>query len=117
MFEIQQELAVLSRQMGQLTSHFTDSDRQRAEEAVHVAAIQAAYKSEEERRKEQEIQEWSACMYSLHAVQIVVLEGKSGNTTAAGRLSAAEEKRKSREKLRATFSEKGLVEGLVFGGS
>ena len=86
-------LAVLSRQLGQLTSCFTDSDRQRAEEATHhVTAMQAAYKAKEERRKGQEIQEWNARMSSLHAVRIA-LEGKSGTTIAAGRLSTAEEKK------------------------
>ena len=47
--KIKQQLAVLSRQLGQLTSRFTDSERQRAEEAAHVAAMQAAHKAKEER--------------------------------------------------------------------
>ena len=47
MSEIQQQLAVLSRQLGQLASRFTDSERQRAEEAATAAAIQAAQKAEE----------------------------------------------------------------------
>ena len=51
MFEIQQQLAVLSRQLGQLASRFIDSGRQRAEEAATAAAMQAAQKAEEERRK------------------------------------------------------------------
>ena len=62
MFEIQQQLAILSRQLGQLASRFTDSKRQRAEEAATSAAIQAAQKADEERRKEQEVQEWNARM-------------------------------------------------------
>ena len=41
MSEIQQQLAVLSRHLGQLASRFTDSERQRAEEATNAAAIQA----------------------------------------------------------------------------
>ena len=117
MSEIQQQLAVLSRQLGQLASRFADSERQRAEEAANVTAMQAPHKAEEERRKGQEVQELNARMSSLRAVQIA-LEGKSGTTTAAGRLSIDEEKKsKSRGKLRATFSEQGLVEGLIFGGS
>ena len=92
MSEIQQQLAVLSRQLGKLASRFTDIERQRAEEAATTAAIQAAQKAEEERRKGQEVQEWNARMSSLQAVQIA-LERKSGTTTAAGRLSTAEEKK------------------------
>ena len=65
MSEIQQQLAVLSRQLGQLAPRFTDSERQRAEEAATAAAVQAAQKAEEERRKGQEVQEWNACMSSL----------------------------------------------------
>ena len=42
MFEIQQQLTVLSRKLGQLASCFTDSERQRAKEAAHAAAMQAA---------------------------------------------------------------------------
>ena len=57
MSEIQQQLTVLSRQTGQLTSRFTYSERQRAEGAAHVAAMQAAPKAKEERRKGQEVQE------------------------------------------------------------
>ena len=34
MSEIQQQLVVLSRQLGQLASRFTDRERQRAEEAA-----------------------------------------------------------------------------------
>ena len=44
------------------------------------------------RRKRRQVQEWNAHMSSLHVVQIV-LEGKRGTTTAAGRLSIAEEKK------------------------
>ena len=57
MSEIQQQLAVLSRQLGQLATRFTESERQRAEEAATATAIQAAQKAEEERRKGQEVQE------------------------------------------------------------
>ena len=42
MSEIQQQLTVMSRQLGQLASQFTDSQRQRAEEAAIAAVIQAA---------------------------------------------------------------------------
>ena len=55
MSEIQQQLAVLPRQLGQLATRFTDSGWQRAEEAAAAAAIQAAQKAEEERRKGQEV--------------------------------------------------------------
>ena len=59
-------------------SRFTDNERQRTDEAAHVAAtIQAAHKAEEERQKGQKVQEENARISSLHAVQIV-LEGKSG---------------------------------------
>ena len=51
MSEIQQQLTVLSRQPGQLASRFTDSERQRAEEAALAAAMQTAQKAVEERRK------------------------------------------------------------------
>ena len=53
MFEVQQQLAVLSRQLGQLASRFIDSERQRAEEAATAAPMQPAQKAEEERRKGQ----------------------------------------------------------------
>ena len=63
MSEIQQQLTVLSRQLGQLASRFTDSERQRAgETANNATAMQAAQKAEEERRKGQEIQERNARM-------------------------------------------------------
>ena len=42
MSEIQQEFSVLSRQMGQLASRFTDSERQIVEEAANATAMQAA---------------------------------------------------------------------------
>ena len=42
MSEIQQHLTVLSIQLGQLASRFTDSQRKRAGEAANVAAIQTA---------------------------------------------------------------------------
>ena len=82
--------------MGQLASSLTYSERQRAEEAANAAAIQAAQKAEEERRKGREVQEWNARMSSLHAFQIA-LEGKSGTITAAGRLSTTEEKQEQGE--------------------
>ena len=102
MSEIQQQLAVLSRQLGQLASRFTDSERQRAEKAATAAAIQAAQKAEEERRKGQEVQEWNARMSSLQAVQIA-LERKFGPTTAAGRLSTAEEKKQEQGEAAGDF--------------
>ena len=83
MSEIQQQLAVLSRQLGQLATRFTDSEWQRAEEAATAAAIQAAQKSEEERRKGQELQEWNARMSSLQAVQNASERGL-GTTAAVG---------------------------------
>ena len=49
MSEIQQQLTVLYRQLGQLALRFTDSERQRAEVTAIAAAIQAAQKSEEDR--------------------------------------------------------------------
>ena len=93
MSEIQQQLNVLSRQMGQLASRLTDNEWQRAEEAANVAAMQAAQKAEEERRKRREAQEWNARMSSLHAV-LKPLEEKSSNSTAGGRLSTAVEKKR-----------------------
>ena len=62
MFEIQQQLAVLSRQLGQLASRFIDSERQRAEKAATTAAMQAAQKAEEERRKGQYKSETLGCL-------------------------------------------------------
>ena len=82
MSEIQQQLTILSRQLGQLASRFTDSQRQRAEEAATSAAVQASQKAEEERRNGQEVQEWNARMYSLQAVQIALKTGSA--TTAVG---------------------------------
>ena len=82
MSKIQQQLSVISRQMEQLASRFTDSERQRAEEATNAAAMQAAQKAEEERRKGREVQEWNARISSLLAVQRVFLEGKSGALAA-----------------------------------
>ena len=67
MSEIQQQLVVLYRQLGQLVTRFTDNERQRAEEAATAAAIQAAQKTEVERRKEQAVQEWNARMSSLQS--------------------------------------------------
>ena len=49
MSEIQQQLSVLSRQIGQPTLRLTYSERQRAEEAANAATVQAARKAEEER--------------------------------------------------------------------
>ena len=63
------------------------------EEAANAAAIQAAQKAEEERRKGREVQEWNARMSFLQAVQIV-LERRSA-ITAVG--SAADERQKQRE--------------------
>ena len=119
MSEIPQQLTALSRQLGQVlivSSFIDDSERQRAEEAANAAAMQAAQKVEEERRKGREVQEWNARMSSLHAVQIA-LEGKSGTTTVAGRLRTAEKKQEQGKAAGATFSEQGLVKGLGFGGS
>ena len=113
MSEIQQQLAVMSRQLRQLATRFTDSERQRAEEAVTAAAIQAAQKPDEERRKGQEVQEWNARMSSLRAVQIA-MERKSGSTTAAGRLSAAEEKRQEQGEAAGDFQRTGPSGGPGF---
>ena len=49
MSEIQHQWPVLIRRMGQLASRFTDSERQRAEEAANAAAVQAAQRAEKER--------------------------------------------------------------------
>ena len=65
--EIQQQLSILSRQMGQLASHFTDSERQRTEEVANAAAMQTVQKAEKERRKGREVQEFNARMSSFHA--------------------------------------------------
>ena len=51
MSEIQQQLSVHSRQMGQILLRFTDSERHRAEEAANAAAMQVAEKAEEARGK------------------------------------------------------------------
>ena len=110
MSEVQQQLTVLSRQLGQLASRFTDSEWQRAEEAANAAAIQAAQKAEEERRKGQEVQEWNARMPSLQAVQIA-LEGKSGTTTAAGRLSTADEEKQEQGEAVGYFQQTGSSRG------
>ena len=106
-------MTVLSRQLGQLASRFTDSERQRAEEAANAAAMQAAQKAEEERQKGQEVQEWKARMSSLHAVQ-VSLEGKSSATTAAGRLSTAEEKKQEQGEAAGYFQRTGPSRGPGF---
>ena len=87
MSEIQQQMTVLSRQMGQLALCFTDSEQQRAKEAASAAAMQAAQKAEEERRKGREVQEWNARMFFLQAVQIA-LESRSATTTV-GRIADA----------------------------
>ena len=81
MSEIQQQLVVLS-----IATRFTDSERQRAEEAATAAAIEAAQKAEEERRKGQEVQEWNVRMPSLQAVQIVSERG-SATTAAVGSMA------------------------------
>ena len=113
MSEIQQQLAVLSRQLGQLATRFTDSERQRGEEAATAAAIQAVQKVEEERRKGQEVQEWNARMSSLRAVQIA-MERKSGTTTVAGRLSTAEEKKQEQGEAAGDFQRTGPSGGPGF---
>ena len=51
----QQQLSVLSRKNGQLAPRFTDSERQRAEEAANAAAMKAAQKAEEEWKKGWEV--------------------------------------------------------------
>ena len=95
MFEIQQQLAVLSRQLGQLASRFIGSERQRAEEAATAAAMQAAQKAEEERRKGQKVQEWNAWMSStIGSLALLLLQA---DTVQLRRRS------KSRGKLLATF--------------
>ena len=78
--------------MGQLSLRFTDSERQRAEEAANVAGMEAARKAEEQ-RKGGEVQEWNARISSLYAVQRA-LEGRSV-TTAAG--STADDKQQQGE--------------------
>ena len=88
--EIQQQMTILSRQMGQLASRFTDSERQRAEEAASAAAMQAAQKAEEERRKGREVQEWNACMCSLQAVQIALEKRSATRATAVVRQEQGE---------------------------
>ena len=80
MSKIQQQLAV---------SRFTDSERQRAEEAANAAAMQAAQKAEEERRKGQEVQQWNARVSFLNTVQRA-LEWRSG-TIAAGITAGAKQ--------------------------
>ena len=77
--EIQQLLTVLFRQMGHLASRLTDNERQPAEEAANDTAMRAAQKSEEERRKGREVQEWNARMSFLQAVRIS-LERRSTTT-------------------------------------
>ena len=75
--------------------------------------MQAAQKAEEERQKGQEVQEWKARMSSLHAVQ-VSLEGKSSATTAAGRLSTAEEKKQEQGEAAGYFQRTGPSRGPGF---
>ena len=98
--------------LGQLRSRLTDSERQRAEEAAHVAAMQAAHKAEEERRKGQKVQGWNAHVSSLHAVQIAL--EKSGTVTAAGRLSTAEEKKQEQREAAGYFQRTGPSGGPGF---
>ena len=59
MSEIQQQLTILSRQLRELVSRFTDNEWRRAEEAANAAAMEAGHKVEEERRKGQEVREWN----------------------------------------------------------
>ena len=54
--EIQHELTVLSRQMGQLALRLTYRERQREEESVNATTMQVAQKAEEEQHKEREVQ-------------------------------------------------------------
>ena len=110
MSEIQQQLVVLSRQLGQLATRFTDSERQRAEEAAIAAAIQAAQKAEEERRKGREVQEWNARMSSLRAVQIA-LETRSATTTAVG---STADVRQEQEEAAGYFQQTGPSGGPGF---
>ena len=91
--EIQQQLSVILRQIVQLASCLTDSERQRAGKAVNAAAMQAASKAEEERRKGREVQAWNPRMSSLHAIQRTL--GERSGTTAAG--STADEKQQQGE--------------------
>ena len=57
MYEVQQQLSIISRQMGQLASRFTDSKRQQAGGGANAAAMQVAQEAEEERRKGRKVQE------------------------------------------------------------
>ena len=91
--KIQQQLIVLCRQFLHLASRFTEIERQRLEEAANAAAMQAAQKVEEERRKGEEVYEWNVFMYSLYEVQRA-MEGRSA-TTAVG--STTDEKQEQGE--------------------
>ena len=77
--------ATQHRQLEQLASRFTDSERQRAEEAATAAAIQPPQKAEEERQNGQDVQGWNARMSSLQAVQITL---ERGSATTAVRSTA-----------------------------
>ena len=108
MSEIQQQLAVLSRQSGQLVIRFTDSERQRAEEAATTAAIQAAQKAEEERRKGQEVQEWNARMSSIQAVQIAL---KRWSATTAAAVGSTDDVRQEEEGEAAGYFQRTVPSG------
>ena len=59
--EVQHQLTIPSRQMGQLALRFIHNGWQLMEEAVHADdALQAAQNAEEERRKGREVQRWNA---------------------------------------------------------
>ena len=83
MSEIQEQLAVLSRQLGQLASRFTDSERQRAEEAATAAAASSPESQRRATKGQEVLEEWNARMSSLQAVQIA-LDRRSATTTAVG---------------------------------
>ena len=64
--------------------------------ALFFTVLLFSQKAKNDRRKGRKVQERNARMSSLHAGQIE-LEGKSGTTTAAGKLSTAEEKQEQGE--------------------
>ena len=113
MSEIQQQLSLLSRQIGQLASRLADSERQRAKEAANATAMQAAQRDKKERRKGRKVQEeWNArclpCSQSrtfLRENQVLLLQAVqlTGNN--------------SRMEQRATLCEQVQMESLIFGGS
>ena len=107
---------MLSRQLGQLTSRFTDSERQERKRPHMSLLCKQSTKPKKSGERDTKYKSGTlACLpytqFRIHWRGSRVLLLLQADSLQLRRRS------KSRGKIRATFSEQGRVEGLVFGGS